>query len=148
MKTIEDDDIKYFNLLDKAKMLGWTEKSIKKYFDDNPPQIDDRVIIYTDIGSQLIYSITTIINPSRSAQKRIVVDHNHMSNGYSGNSFYRSGKNCHAPTGKVRLLPYHEEIGNMIRPSEINSLHITIPDICKIILTAEEYKFVMSRRRI
>jgi len=148
MKTIEDGDIRYFTLLDKAKNLGLPEKSMKKYFYDNPPQIGQEVIIRTGKMSNMIYSITTIINPSRSIQKRIVVNHNYTSNRYLGNSFYRSGKNCYAPNSKVRLLPYHKKVGTMIKKSKTNQLRISIPDICKIILTEDEYEFVMSQRRI
>jgi len=62
------------------------------------------------------YALVTVEVPEHTKQKRIVIKS--YSNGYSGQSFQRSGKNCNAPKGQVWLLPYRAVIGDLIKKLE------------------------------
>jgi len=116
-----------------ARDLHWTFESVKDYFTENPPYLDQELIVLDTSHRMNTYALVKVINPEHTKQKRIVIKGH--SNGYSGMSFYRSGKNCFSPTGQVRLLPYHSKIGALIKEGKINEIQLSLEEI--IILVGE-----------
>lgn len=115
----------------EAANLYWTFDRVKKFFEDNPPYLGQELLIYDSSHNTNTYAIVTVKVPSDGRQKRIVVEG--YDNGYSGQSFYRSGKNCWAPKGQVKLLPYHREIGELIKKSPRGELCISSKEIFDLI---------------
>ena len=96
-----------------ARNLHWTFDSVKEFFTNNPPQIGQELLVLDTSCNINTYALVTVTNSEYTKQKRIVIDG--YTNGYSGQSFYRSGKNCFSPKGQVRLLPYNSKIGALIQ---------------------------------
>lgn len=96
-----------------ATWFYWTEDTIKQHFIDNPPYKGQELIVRDTSNGFLTYAIVTVDDPCRGPQKNIRISS--YSNGYSGPTFYRSGKNHRAPKGQVHLLPYNETIGELIK---------------------------------
>jgi hypothetical protein len=76
------------------------------------------------------YVLVTVEVPEHTKQKRIVI-YSHT-NGYSGQSFHRSGQNCFSPKGQVRLLPYHSVIGELIKKGNGRDLLLTLEEVAAI----------------
>ncbi|MFL0953460.1 hypothetical protein [Vibrio parahaemolyticus] len=118
-----------FKKLRDAAGLYWTFESVKEYFEDNPPYEGQELLIHDTSWNTNTYAIVTVKVASSGRQKRIIVES--YSNGYSGQSFYRSGKNCWAPTGQVKLLPYNEVIGALVKQVPRGELSISSEEIFK-----------------
>lgn len=125
-----------FKKLRDAAGLYWTFDSVKEYFEENPPYEGQELLIHDTSGNTNTYAIVTVKVASSGRQKRIIIDS--YSNGYSGQSFYRSGKNCWAPTGQVKLLPYNEAIGVLVKQEPRGELSISSEKVIKHI--GEKYK--------
>ncbi len=82
--------------------FGWTEDSTKQYIIDKPLAIGDPMIIYNGQAGMHNYVLAQVQNPSLGKQRRVLLS---KAGAYGGALFYRSGKNCFAPTGKTRMLP-------------------------------------------
>lgn len=95
-----------------ARDLYWTYDSVKMHFRNNPPKRGDQVLILDTSKNNNTYVLVKIRRPNHTPQKRIVVSSSNRE--YSGLSFYRSGKCCIRTKSKIRLLPYHEQIGQAI----------------------------------
>jgi hypothetical protein len=83
-------------------LFGWTHESTKKYVEDKPLAVGDQMIIYNGQSGMHHYVLAFVENPSLGSQKRVLLS---RSGAYGGTTFYRSGKNCFAPTGQTRMLP-------------------------------------------
>ena len=116
--------------------LYWTFDSVKEYFVDNPPYEGQELLIHDTSGNMNTYALVKVVNPESGKQKRIVVEN--YSNGYSGKSFYRTGKNCFAPTGQVRLLPYNARIGELIKASGRKSIILKVEQVKELIGKADQ----------
>ena len=82
--------------------FGWNEDGIKTYIIDTPLAAGDLMIVYNGQGGVHQYFLAKVINPALGKQRRVVLSKN---GNYGGTSFYRSGKNCFAPTGQTKMLP-------------------------------------------
>lgn len=82
--------------------FGWSEERVKHFIANAPLKAGDSMIIYNGQGGMHQYILAKIINPASGKQKRVVLSKN---GSYGGTTFYRSGKNCFAPTGKTMMLP-------------------------------------------
>ncbi|HDT5890042.1 hypothetical protein [Aeromonas dhakensis] len=114
-----------------AAGLYWTFDSVKEYFEDNPPYEGQELLIFDTSWNTNTYAIVTVKVASSGRQKRIIVES--YSNGYSGQSFYRSGKNCWAPTGQVKLLPYNEIIGALAKKAPMGELRLRSEEVFELI---------------
>jgi len=114
-----------------ARDLHWTLDSVKEYFTVNPPFKGQELIVLDTSWRQNTYVLVSVDKPNHGHQKRIII--NSYSNGYSGQSFYRSGKSCWAPTGQVRLLPYNVIVGNLIKKGNGNSITLNLEQILKLV---------------
>ncbi|OCH14578.1 hypothetical protein [Aliivibrio sp. 1S128] len=121
----------HYKKLFYARDLHWTFDSIKDYFEKNPPYKGQELIVLDTSGNLNTYTLVYVEVPESGKQKRIIIDG--YTNGYSGQSFYRSGKNCFAPKGQVRLLPYDERIGALIKSSNKDSIHLELERIMSIV---------------
>ena len=83
-------------------MFDWTEDSTKQYIADRPLQVGDQMIIYNGQAGMHHYMLAKVENPALGKQKRVLLT---KAGAYGGTTFYKSGKNCFAPTGQTRLLP-------------------------------------------
>lgn len=83
-------------------MFGWTEEKTKLFIADKPLQAGDSMIIYNGQAGMHHYILAKVENPALGMQKRVLLS---KSGAYGGTTFYRSGKNCFAPTGQTRMLP-------------------------------------------
>ena len=126
----EKRDIHYKTLF-FARDLHWDYESVKEYFTENPPYKGQELLILDTSYNVNTYALVTVEKPEHTRQKRIVISC--YTNGYSGQSFYRSGKNCFSPKGQVRLFPYNKKIGDMIKKSGSSELIISSEDVLKII---------------
>jgi hypothetical protein len=120
-----------FEALRIAASLNWTSEKITDYFKKNPPQINQEVLLHDTTGHANTYILAKITDPSHTKQKRIVIDG--YSNGWSGSSFYRSGKNCYAPKGQVYLLPYNQIVGDLIEKGNGKSIDINPEDLLSLL---------------
>ena len=111
--------------------LHWTFDGVKEHFEGNPPYVGQELLIHDTSWHTNTYAIVTVKVPSHTRQKRIIVES--YTNGYSGQSFYRSGKNCFSPKGQVKLLPYNEKIGSLIKKSPRNELRLSSQEVYDII---------------
>lgn len=118
-----------FKKLRDAAGLYWTFDSVKEYFEDNPPYEGQELLIHDTSWNANTYAIVTVKVASSGRQKRIIIES--YSNGYSGLSFYRSGKNCLAPTGQVKLLPYNKVIGTLVKQASRCELNISAEEVFK-----------------
>jgi hypothetical protein len=114
-----------------ARDLHWTRESVKEYFTQNPPVTGQELIILDTSWRTNTYALVTVENPEHTRQKRIVIKHH--SNGYNGQSFYRSGQNCFAPTGQVQLLPYHPVIGELIKKGNGQEVSLTLEEVALLL---------------
>lgn len=114
-----------------ARDLHWNFNSVKNYFTENPPFLGQELIVLDTSYNMNTYALVKVTNPEHTRQKRIIIEG--YSNGYSGMSFYRSGKNCFSPKGQVRLLPYHPKIGALIKESNINQIQLSLEDVINFI---------------
>lgn len=114
-----------------ARDLHWTFDSVKEHFIENLPVKGQELIVLDTSWGQNSYALVTVDVPEHTRQKRIVIKS--YSNGYSGQSFYRSGKNCFAPTGQVRLLPYHPVIGDLIKKGNGREIDLTLEEVFALI---------------
>lgn len=116
----------------EAANLYWTFDTVKEYFENHPPFEGQQLLIHdTSWNGSNTYALVTVKVASSGKQKRIIVEN--YTNGYSGKSFYRSGKNCWAPTGQVRLLPYHPTIGSLIQNNSRNEISLSSKEIYDLI---------------
>lgn len=83
-------------------LFGWTEDKIKQFIGEGPLQVGDPMIIYNGQGGMHRYTLSKVENSSLGRQKRVLLSKVGESGGCT---FYRSGKNCFAPTGQTRMLP-------------------------------------------
>lgn len=83
-------------------LFGWTEETTKQFIAEKPLQAGDPMIIYNGQAGMHHYVLATVENPALGKQKRVLLS---RSGAYGGTTFYRSGKNCFAPTGQTRMLP-------------------------------------------
>ncbi|HAS8570120.1 TPA: hypothetical protein I7778_20595, partial [Vibrio vulnificus] len=83
-------------------ILGFEGDVLKSYLNENPVSVGDEMMIYGSHGMMHHYIKVVIEAVDSGRQKRIVVS----TSGFSGGkSFYRTGKNCYAPTGQSKLIP-------------------------------------------
>lgn len=83
-------------------ILGLEGDILKSYLDENPISIGDGMMIYGSHGMMHHYIKVVVEAVNSGRQKRIVVSKSGFS---GGKSFYRTGKNCYAPTGQSKLIP-------------------------------------------
>jgi len=114
-----------------AADLFWTFESVKEHFEKNPPIAEQTLLVHDTSWRTNTYALVTVEVPSSGQQKRIIIDG--YSSGYSGMSFYRSGKNCFSPKGQVRLLPYHEAIADKIRKGHGGEIQLAPEDVLLLI---------------
>jgi len=122
---------KRFEELRAVTSLYWTEETTKDYFTDNPPVRGQELLIHDTSGWGHTYALVTVDVPSHTNQKRIVISG--YTNGYSGRSFYRSGKNCYAPKGQVTLLPYNAIIGDLIKKGNGRQIHLQPEEVERLL---------------
>lgn len=116
-----------------ARDLYWTFETVKDHFEKNPP-VEGQELIVLDTSWQIFtntYALVKVEVPARGRQKRIVI--NSYSNGYNGQSFYRSGQNCITPKGQVRLLPYHPLIGDLIKKGDSREVKLTPEEVLALL---------------
>ena len=83
-------------------ILGFEGDTFKAYLEQNSVSVGDTMMIYGSHGMMHHYTKVVVEAVNSGHQKRIVVS----KSGYSGGrSFYRTGKNCFAPTGQSKLIP-------------------------------------------
>lgn len=83
-------------------ILGFEGDTLKYYLEQNSVSEGDAMMIYGSHGMMHHYTKVVVEAINSGRQKRIVVS----KSGYSGGrSFYRTGKNCFAPTGQSKLIP-------------------------------------------
>ncbi|ELR8730170.1 hypothetical protein V4F56_004413 [Vibrio vulnificus] len=83
-------------------ILGFEGDTLKSYLEQNAVSVGDEMMIYGSHGMMHHYTKVVVEAVNSGRQKRIVVS----KSGYSGGkSFYRTGKNCFAPTGQSKLIP-------------------------------------------
>ncbi len=126
----EDRKTRYAKLF-YARDLHWTLESVKEHFESNPPYKGQELLVLDTSGNLNTYALVSVEVAQHGKQKRIVIDG--YTNGYSGQSFYRSGKNCFAPKGQVRLLPYNDVIGGLIKSDGKHSLHLELEKIMGLV---------------
>ncbi|HHP0467536.1 TPA: hypothetical protein ACRZZI_005217, partial [Vibrio harveyi] len=114
-----------------AAFLHWSFDSVKEYFEDNPPYLGQELLVHDTSWHTNTYAVVTVKVPAHTKQKRIVVES--YTNGYSGQSFYRSGKNCFSPKGQVRLLPYNDKIGSLAKQAPRNEVQLSSKEVFDII---------------
>jgi len=114
-----------------ARDLNWTHETVKKHFEGNPPVIGQELIVLDTSGRLNTYALVTVKNPEHTKQKRIVIES--YTNGYSGQSFYRSGKNCFAPKSQVTLLPYNQIIGEMIKKGNGQEIILSLEEVARLV---------------
>lgn len=110
-----------------ACRLNWSFETVKAHFLEHPPVKGQELIVYDSSWNSNTYALVTVEVPEHTRQKRIVIAS--YSNGYSGQSFYRTGQNCHTPKGQVRLLPYHPEIGGRIKSNGDREIRLELREI-------------------
>lgn len=114
-----------------ARDLHWTFESVREYFIKKPPVKGQELIVLDTSWHMNTYALVTVEVPEHTKQKRIVIKS--YSNGYSGQSFQRSGKNCNAPKGQVRLLPYHAVIGDLIKKGNGREASLTFEEVDQLV---------------
>ncbi|MGC7893551.1 hypothetical protein [Vibrio anguillarum] len=83
-------------------ILGFEGDTLKSYLEQNAVSVGDEMMIYGSHGMMHHYTKVVVEAVNSGRQNRIVVS----KSGYSGGkSFYRTGKNCFAPTGQSKLIP-------------------------------------------
>lgn len=117
--------------LNSARNLHWTYDLVKKHFTANPPSKGQELLVLDTSWNTNTYALVTVANPEHTKQKRIVIDYH--TNGYSGQSFYRSGKNCFSPKGQVRLLPYNTVIGDLIKKGDNKEIRLEPKEILNLV---------------
>lgn len=101
-------------------LFDWTEDTIKQFIVNKPLQTGDPMIIYNGQAGMHLYMLAKVENPALGKQKRVLLS----KSGTSGSTtFYRSGKNCFAPTGQTRMLPPIPEL--MAKLSESTDVLLT-----------------------
>jgi len=109
--------------------LGWKFETTYKYLKENPPKVGDILLVVSTQASVLTYEIAEI----KSVNKKSINFGKQF--GWAGPSFYFSGKNCHSPKGKTRMVPINKkvidyfkskgktkiEIDTMFQPEQINT---------------------------
>ena len=118
-----------------ATTLNWTPDEIKAHLLTYPPYKDQELIVHDASAGMNTYALVKVVNPEHTKQKRIVIEG--YTNEYSGMSFYRNGVNCYAPKGQVRLLPYNETIGNLIKKEITNWITLSNKEIVDLVGTRE-----------
>lgn len=121
----------HYEKLRSARDLHWTFDSVKEHFTKNPPVKGQELIVLDTSWGMNTYTLVTVESPAHTKQKRIVIQS--YSNGYSGQSFYRSGKNCFSPKGRVRLLPYHSVIGDLVKKSVRKTILLTMEEVFALV---------------
>lgn len=114
-----------------ARDLHWTFDSVKEHFTENPPVRGQELIVLDTSWHTNTYALVTVESPEHTKQKRIVIKS--YSNGYSGQSFHRSGQNCFAATGQVRLLPYHPAVGELIKGGNGREVQLTLEEVATLV---------------
>ena len=115
----------------KAAGLNWTFDSVKEHFLNNPPYDGQELLVHDTGYNMNTYALVKVKVASSGKQKRIVTEG--YTNGYSGESFYRSGKNCFAPKGQAKLLPYNSKIGALIKSSNCNEVRLSSEEVYVLI---------------
>jgi len=110
--------------------LNWNFETVREHFLEHPPVKGQEMIVYDSSWNANTYALVTVEVPEHTRQKRIVIAS--YSNGYNGQSFYRTGQNCYAPKGQVRLLPYHQEIGARIKSNDGHEISLQLREIAEI----------------
>ena len=82
--------------------FGWTEEATKNFIVDKPLQASDLLIIYNGQAGMHHYQLAKVENPALGKQRRVLLS---KAGAYGGTTFYRSGKNCFAPSSQTRMLP-------------------------------------------
>ena len=114
-----------------AAGLNWTFDTVKEYFLNNPPYEGQELLIH-DTGYHInTYALVNVKVASSGKQKRIIIEG--YTNGYSGESFYRTGQNCFAPKGQAKLLPYHSKIGTLIKNVNDNKVMLSSEKVYELI---------------
>jgi hypothetical protein len=121
----------HFDKLLSARDLHHTFETVKDYFSKNPPYVSQELLVLDTSWNLNTYALVTVVNPDHTKQKRIVIES--YSSGYSGQSFYRSGKNCFSPKGQVRLLPYNSAIGDLIKKGNGKEIQLQLDEILDIV---------------
>lgn len=130
-KDCQEGEREYYNKLKLAVNLNWSEEGLKQYFLDNPPFVGQELIVFDASYNNNTYALVKVSSPSHTKQKRIVIES--YSNGYSGQSFYRNGKNCYSPKGKVKLLPYNAKIADLIEQNGGKEVSLPSHEVLRII---------------
>jgi hypothetical protein len=113
-----------------AAGLNWSFDTVKEYFENNPPSEGQELLIH-DTGHNInTYALVTVKVASSGKQKRIIIEG--YTNGYSGESFYRSGKNCFAPKGQARLLPHNSQIILLIKNVNGNEIRLSSEEVYEL----------------
>lgn len=95
--------------------FSWTERSIKDYVIQRPLAAGDRMLIINCQAGFEWYTLTTVVNADIGRQHRIELVH---AADFGGSTFFRTGKNCLAPTGQSRMIPPVPEIVKIIESTE------------------------------
>lgn len=138
-----EDDARW-NKLRAACLLNWTPEAVREHFLEYPPEKGQELIVYDSSWNSNTYALVTVEVPEHTRQKRIVIAS--YSNGYNGQSFYRTGQNCYAPTGQVRLLPYHKEIGARIKANAGHEIRLELCEVAALFCL--EMPFAYSARML
>lgn len=107
----------------EAAGLNWSFDTVKEYFENNPPYEGQELLVHDTGYNMNTYALVTVKVASSGKQKRIITEG--YTNGHSGESFYRSGKNCFAPKGQARLLPYNSKIVSLIKNGNRNEINLS-----------------------
>lgn len=103
-------------------MLGWNHDSIKRYFVENPAYLGQELLVAEYYYGNPAFWLVTVVDPDVKPSRWIRVSQSfgwHTKN----NLFCRSGKHQEEPTGKLCLLPYNEQIAQMIRTRKTNPVN-------------------------
>lgn len=115
----------------EAASLNWTFDTVKEYFEKKPPYDGQELLIHDTSFNTNTYALVIVKLASSGKQKRIIIEG--YTNGYTGQSFYRSGKNCFAPKGQARLLPYNTQIGSLIKNENGNQIRLSSKEVYELI---------------
>ncbi|MFA6008791.1 MAG: hypothetical protein WC799_02325 [Desulfobacteraceae bacterium] len=87
---------------ERDPLFGYEGDSLKKFIEEKPITVGDKMLIYGSQGMMHSYSLVVVEAVDSGRQKRIVVS---KPAPWGGQSFYRSGINCYAPRSQSRLIP-------------------------------------------
>lgn len=118
----------------RAICLNHNFEDTKNHFLEFPAYEGQSLIVLDTKGHTYEHILVQVINPCYTKQKRIVVDY---VDGFSGNSYYRTGQSCLAPKGQCSLLPFNDKVAARILEESTYQknprAHIPIKELCEIL---------------